>query len=157
MMTARTRFIVVLAAIATLGACAPNVSPSSYSVGSVGQVNRAVRGTVLSARLVAIEGNQSGVGATAGAGVGAVGGSRIGGDTRSNIIGAIGGAVIGGLVGSGVEASATKQQGIEYVVQTENSALLTVVQGEESLFKEGDRVIVLYGQRSRIIADTTSK
>lgn len=156
-MTPRIRLIALLSAIALLGACAPNVSPSSYSVGSVGQVNRAVRGTILSARLVAIEGSQSGIGATAGAGVGAVGGSRIGGDTRSNIVGAIGGAVVGGLIGSAVEANTTKQQGIEYVVQTENSALLTVVQGEEPLFKEGDRVIVLYGQRSRIIADTTSK
>lgn len=46
----------VLGACAVLTACAPNISPDSYAAGSVGQVNRTVRGIVVSARPVAIGG-----------------------------------------------------------------------------------------------------
>lgn len=142
-----------------LSACAPNVSPDSYSVGAVGNVNRAVKGSIVSARKVDINGTNSGGGALAGGAAGGVAGSAMGGtgNTRTNIVGAVGGAVIGAVAGSTIEEAATKQTGMEYVVQTENGALLTIVQGETPAFVEGEKVIVLYGSRSRIIPDTTSK
>ena len=139
-----------------LASCAPNVSPSSYSVGGVGQVNRAVRGKIVSVRIVDIQGTQSGLGAGAGAVAGGVGGSNLGGGTRQNIIGAVGGAVVGGIAGAVIENEATKQKGVEYVVETENGSLITVVQGaNDPPFVEGQKIIVLYGQQSRIIADTS--
>jgi outer membrane lipoprotein SlyB len=119
-------------------------------------VNRVVRGTVISARQVNIQGNRSGIGAGAGAAGGAVGGSAIGGDRRSNILGAIGGAVVGGIVGAAVEEGSTAQNGMEYVIQAENGALLTVVQGTEPVIKDGERVLVLYGSQSRVILDTST-
>ena len=143
-----------MAVAAMLAGCMPNVSPATYSVGSVGQTNRAVRGTIVSTRPVQISGTQSGIGATSGAAAGAVGGSAIGRGTRSNVAGAIGGAVAGGIAGALIEESATRQQGIEYVVQTENGALLTIVQGAEPALAVGQKVFVLYGAQSRIIADT---
>jgi outer membrane lipoprotein SlyB len=133
--------------------CTPNVSPNSYAVGSVGQVNRAVRGKVVSVRPVHISGSQSGVGGAAGAAGGAVAGSAIGGGARENVLGAIGGAVVGGIAGSMIEEGATKQEGIEYVVETENGSLITLVQGNDTFFSVGDKVIVLYGTPSRIIPD----
>jgi outer membrane lipoprotein SlyB len=128
------------------------VSPNSYGVGSVGQVNRAVRGAIVNARPVAIDGSQA-VGATVGATAGAIGGSFVGGDMRANLIGAVAGAVAGGLIGAASEQSATRQQGMEYVVESQNGALLTIVQGSEPILEIGARVIVLYGNRSRIIPD----
>ncbi|MBP7509804.1 MAG: hypothetical protein KA807_18470, partial [Prolixibacteraceae bacterium] len=77
-----------------------------------------------------------------------------GGATRENIVGAIGGAVIGGIIGSMAEEGATRQQGMEYVIETDNGSLITVVQGIEPSLNVGDKVIVIYGQRSRVIADT---
>ena len=127
-----------------------NISPDSYAAGSVGQVNRAVRGKIISARMVDILGSQSGIGATSGAAAGGVAGSAIGGATRENIVGAIGGAVIGGIIGSMAEEGATRQQGME----TDNGSLITVVQVIEPSLNVGDKVIVIYGQRSRVIADT---
>lgn len=139
-------------ALSLLG-CQPNISPDSYPVSSAGQVNRSVRGMVVSARTVDIQGSQSGVGTMAGTATGAVAGSAIGSSTRANVIGAIGGAVIGGVVGGAVEEGTTRQQGMEYVVETEDGTLLTIVQGIESPLQEGDRVIVVYGARARVIAD----
>lgn len=133
-------------------ACARNISPDSYAVGSVGQVNRAVKGTIVSARQVDITGSQSGLGATVGAAGGGVAGSAIGGGVRGNVLGAIGGAVVGGVIGNAVEEGASKQQGMEYVVETENGSLITVVQGLDPELSIGGKVIVLYGTRVRIIS-----
>lgn len=135
-----------------LSACVANVSPDSYSVGSVGQVNRTVAAQIISVRDVDILGT-GGLGSTAGAGLGAVAGSSIGGGVRSNIAGAIGGAVIGGIAGAVVQQSLTAQSGTEYVVQTSNGNLMTVVQGSNPRFAEGDHVFVLYGSPARIIPD----
>lgn len=133
--------------------CAPNVSPQTYSIGSVGQVNRTISAKIISSREVDISAN-SGIGGLAGAGAGAAAGSAIGGNNaRGNIIGAIGGAVLGGIAGSAIESSASKQRGVEYVVETENGNLMTMVQGNDPTFSVGQKVLVLYGSPSRLIAD----
>jgi len=88
---------------------------------------------------------------TAGAASGAVGGSAIGSNSRQNVIGAIGGAVVGGIVGAAIEQGATKQTGVESVVETSNGALLTIVQGDNLQMSVGDKVLVMYGSPSRII------
>lgn len=144
-------------AVVALAGCASNISPQTYSVGSVGQVNRTVSATVISVREVDVAGT-TGIGGSAGTATGAVVGSAAGGNnTRGNIVGAIGGAVIGGLAGSAIEANATKQKGMEYVVETENGNLMTIVQGTETVFATGQKVLVLYGSPSRLIVDPRAK
>jgi len=140
----------------SVGCAAPNISPQSYAVGSVGQVNRTVPATVVSARPVAISGT-SGVGGTSGAALGAVGGSSLGGSGRDHAAGAIVGAVAGALAGAAIEANATKQTGYEYVVETYNGNMMTIVQGPDPAFNTGDKVLVLYGTPSRIIADPRAR
>lgn len=137
---------------ALLAGCTANISPASYSIGSVGQVNRTIAATVISARPVDINGTQ-GAGGAAGGAVGAIAGSSIGSGGRANAAGAIGGAVVGAIAGAAIEQATTKQTGAEYVVQTENGNLMTVVQGPTNPFIVGDKVLVLYGSPARIIAD----
>jgi outer membrane lipoprotein SlyB len=150
-------FVYLYAALITLGGCAHNISPQTYSVGSVGQVNRTVSATIISAREVDVAGT-TGVGDGAGTAAGAVVGSAAGGNnTRGNIVGAIGGAVVGGIAGAAIESNATKQKGMEYVVETENGNLMTIVQGTELIFAAGQKVLVLYGSPSRLIADPRAK
>ena len=88
---------------------------------------------------------------------GAVIGSSAGRGARSNAVGAIGGAVIGGIAGATMEEGTTRQKGIEYVIETENKALLTVVQGPSPKLSNGDYVLVMYGTRSRVIIDPSKK
>lgn len=142
--------IALLGIVLLLTACTRDISPDTYSVGSVGEANRTVRGTIISARDVKITGNKSGIGAGAGAAGGAVAGSAIGNGGRSNALGAIGGAVVGGIAGAVIEENSTLQMGIEYVVETENNNLITLVQGEPRLSK-GSKVLVIYGNPTRII------
>lgn len=143
----------LITAIVFLAGCASNISPQSYSVGSVGQVNRTVAATVISVREVNVAGT-AGLGGSAGAASGAVVGSAAGGNnSRGNIVGAIGGAVVGGLAGAAIEANATKQKGMEYVVETDNGNLMTIVQGMDAPFLVGQKVLVLYGSPSRLIVD----
>lgn len=97
------------------------------------------------------------MGATAGASAGGVAGSQIGSSAEANIIGAIGGAVIGGIAGAAAEDAASRQMGIEYVVEATNGALLTVVQGADVPLSVGQKVLVIYGEQSRVIADTTQR
>lgn len=135
-----------------LSACAPNVRTDSYSVGSVGQVNRTVSGSVISVRSVSIDGSRGG-GAAAGGAIGGVAGSTMGGSSEAAVIGAIGGLVIGAIAGAAAERSVSNTTGLEYVVQTENGNLMTVVQGPDPVFEVGHSVLVLYGSPSRVIAD----
>jgi len=149
--------LVLGSVVLVLSGCATNISPQTYSVGSVGQVNRTVSGVVISVREVDVAG-ATGVGGGAGSAAGAVVGSAAGGNnSRGNIVGAIGGAIIGGLAGSAIEANSTKQKGMEYVVETENGNLMTIVQGIEPVFYERQKVLVLYGSPSRLIADPRAK
>lgn len=139
-------------AIAGLTSCASNISPTSYSVGSVGQVNRTVAAKVISVRPVDITGTIGAGGAVGGA-LGATAGSGIGHGNRANIAGAIAGAVVGAVAGAAIEQSATRQSAFEYVVQTENDNLMTIVQGANTTFAVNDKVLVLYGSPARIILD----
>jgi len=141
----------LILSLAVVG-CASTTDPSTYSVGSVGQVNRSVPGTIVSARAVTINTN-TGAGAGVGGVAGAIAGSSIGGGARANALGAIGGAVAGALVGSAIEQSGANKPGIEYVVSTANGNLLTVTQGPEPRFEENQKVIILYGSPARIIRD----
>ena len=144
--------IVALASVAALAGCVTNIDPATYSVGAVVQVNRSIAASVISVRDVNIAGTAE-VGTGAGVAGGAVAGSAIGGSARANALGAIGGAVIGGIAGAAIEGSATKQTGIEYVVQTVNGNLMTLVQGPEPRFSVGQHVLVLQGAPARLIAD----
>jgi len=144
------------AAIIVLAGCAQNISPQTYSVGSVGQVNRTISATVISVREVNVAGT-TGVGGSGGTALGAVAGSSLGSSGRDNLAGAIGGAIVGGLAGAAIEGNATKQKGMEYVVETENGNLMTIVQGADNVFITGQKVLVLYGSPSRLIADPRAK
>ena len=152
-MKSLSKLLFVFTSVLALFSCAPNVSVDTYAIGSVGQVNRAVQGIIISARPVKISGTKSGIGAGAGAGAGAVGGAVLGGDAPSMAVGAIAGAVIGGVAGALTEEALTKQTGMEYVVKTGNGSLISVVQSDDVPFEMKQHVIVVYGTRSRIIDD----
>lgn len=148
------RVLLVAGALLATAGCVPNVRPDSYGVGSVGQVNRSVRATVISARVVKVDGTRGG-GAAAGGAAGALAGSYAGGSDRANLIGAVGGLVIGSIAGAAAERSVSQHEAIEYVVETANGNLLTIVQSSEDPHALGAPVLVLYGSPSRLIADNS--
>lgn len=146
-------FYALLFCSVLLVGCTQDLGTSSYSSGDVGQVNRVVPATVVSMRPVMIN-DSTGVGGLVGAGAGAVAGSAIGGSTRANILGGIGGAVIGGLAGNAIEKGITKKKGMEYILRVSKSkSLLTVTQLQDLQLYVGQKVLIIYGQRTRIVPD----
>ncbi|XHS78651.1 glycine zipper 2TM domain-containing protein [Burkholderiaceae bacterium UC74_6] len=100
--------------------------------------------TVLSVRPVNIDGQQSGGGAMAGGVIGAVAGSNVGG-YRDGAVASVIGAVAGAMIGNAVERNATKENGVEIIVQLRNGERRQIIQGigSEPPLAVGDPVILV--------------
>lgn len=145
----KTFSVIVLAAL-MLSGCMVNLGQDSYS-STAGQGGRAIKGVVSGARIVQVASEDNTAGTIIGGLTGAVAGSAIG-QGRGSALGAIGGAVVGGALGNMAQKSMSRQQAIEYVVKTKQG-MYTVVQGVSPPFNRGQHVLVMFGERIRIIAD----
>lgn len=144
----------------TLTACTDTTSGSTYKRGETGNAFTVYRGTVLSVREVDVKGSESGIGAGAGAAIGGVGGSQVGGNKSMNIIGAIGGALIGGLIGYAAEKGITSETALEVIVQRDDGKTVGYVQAtdDKSLnLQPGQRVIIMHGEKDRVVPDTSGQ
>lgn len=142
-----------LALLAGLGACAPQNTGTTYSGYEIGRPAAVDRGVIVSERDVEVRGPNTGVGTVVGAGTGAVAGSYIGHGGRGSVLGAIGGAVVGGLLGHAVEDSASRGQATEFIIQRQDGAQFSVVQTNEERLQVGERVVVIYGDQTRLMRD----
>lgn len=142
--------MLILPLAIVLSACTSNIGADQYATSSVGQVNRALKGTVVSVRQIAVS-SDGPAGTLIGGAAGGVAGSMIGGSDTAHILGAIGGAVIGGIAGDAAQEGLSKQSGYEYVVELDNGNMVTVSQGNDVLLNPGQRCLVLYGDRARVV------
>ena len=158
----RPTAIALAAALATSG-CVHQTSPNSYDPYAVGQAAYTEMGVIRSTRPVQVQNDRpggSGVGAALGGFAGAVAGSQIGPSSYSHrghrhgytsaasVVGTIGGAIVGGLIGAAIEQDLSRQTATEYVVQMDDGALITIVQGAQPL-APGQRVFVQTPNRGR--------
>jgi outer membrane lipoprotein SlyB len=144
--------IAVAAAVAVmaLGACS-TTSPDVIQRGDAQRLSQVQDATVLSVRPVTVEGNQSGIGSTAGGVIGGVAGSSVGGH-RENIVVGVLGAVAGAVVGNAVERSSTREDAVEIMLQLRNGERRAIVQAKGSeVLQPGDAVIlVTSGGKTRV-------
>jgi outer membrane lipoprotein SlyB len=131
--------------------CASNLGPDSYPRSEVGRSMRLEEGVIERVRPVRLEGQRTIVGPAAGAAIGGLVGSEIGGGDEERAIGVIAGAVLGGLAGRAVEEGVTRRDGVAYTVRLKNGALVNVVQEGPALLAPGQPVIVEYGDRTRVV------
>jgi outer membrane lipoprotein SlyB len=135
-----------------IAACTSRIGSDEYNVNHVGTVGQARECVVLSVRKVNVASDSNTAGTLLGAGAGGVAGSMIGGTDRANILGAIGGAAIGGIAGNASQGYLSSQDGYEYVVRLlDGSGVVTVTQGNDVIMTQGEKCLLLYGQRSRVI------
>jgi len=144
------RSIPIVALTLALAACAtsdPNVVP----VYGAQRMSHVYDATVLSVRPVTIDGSQSGIGAGAGAIVGGIAGSAIGGGNGAAIATVLG-AVVGGVAGNAIERDSTTQNGVEIIVQMRDGQRRAVIQGVTAdAWTAGDPVIMIVtGGNARI-------
>ena len=142
--------LLVLGTVVTvtiLAGCAqPGLGGGNYTRGQVRGEQSVRTGTVENVRDVTIDARDTGTGTLAGAAIGGVAGSTVGGGSRANTVGAIAGAVVGGLIGNAVEKSGNDRRGVEVTVRLESGALIAVTQEKDEEFRAGDRVRILSGQ-----------
>lgn len=105
---------------------------------------------MVSVRQISIASN-NGAGTLIGGAAGGVAGSMIGGSDTAHILGAIGGAVVGGIAGNAAQEGLSSQSGYEYVIQLDNGSMVTVSQGNDVLLNPGQKCMVLYGKRARVV------
>ena len=135
------------AATAMLVGCAqPGLGGGNYTRGQVRGEQTVRVGTVEAVRDVVIDARDTGTGTLAGAALGGVAGSTVGGGSRANAVGAIAGAVVGGLIGNAVEKNNNDRRGVEVTIRLEGGKLIAITQEKDEEFRVGDRVRVLSGQ-----------
>jgi outer membrane lipoprotein SlyB len=129
--------------VALVAAGCTTTSPDVISKQDANRMATVVDGVVLSLRPVTVEGNQSGIGATAGGVVGGIAGSSVGGKRESAAVGVIG-AVVGGVVGNAVERFSTREEAVEILVQLKNGERRAIVQAKAGeAFTPGDNVVIV--------------
>ena len=143
----------VFVALLGLSACSPTISPNSYDASEVGVASHVDQAAILSIRTVDVD-NKSSVGGVAGTAAGAVAGTAIGGGLRAGLIGGIGGAVIGGVAGAAVDKAIHHKKGHEYMLKLlQSGKVISVTQVDHFNLQVGDRIDLIYGDRTRIIPD----
>jgi outer membrane lipoprotein SlyB len=129
--------------------CSTQDGVGRYRVQSIGQAQRSVEATVISARDAYISLETSGAGGAMG---GALGGAIAG--NNSDNAGVIIAGIIGGiLIGNAIEATGNNIPATEYVIRTDYDVLLTVAQINKGnpIFSARNRVILVYGYPARLI------
>ena len=128
---------------ATLAGCASS-SPDVIQRGEAQRMALVEDAVVLSVRTVTVDGSQSGIGATVGGVVGAIGG--YGGSSvqrEAQVIGVLAG-VAGAAAGNVIERVATREEAIELLVQLKSGERRAIVQAKASeKFDSGDAVIII--------------
>lgn len=128
--------------VAALAACT-TTSPDVVSKNEAQRLSTVQDGVILSTRQVVVEGQQSGIGATAGGIAGGVAGASVGGRREGIVVGVIG-AVVGGVVGNAVERLGTREEAVELLIQMKNGERRSIVQAKAGeTLSPGDSVILI--------------
>lgn len=156
-MNPANRSIAVLAFFAVVTAGCANPTTNRYTAQDIGQIIETGEGTVLSSRIIDVEGGEN-------KGYGAIAGAALGGTTGHTVAGngSIGGlaVVLGGLLGAGIgylaEESIKSREGIEYLIRTSDGRTVTLVQNrddDEQAIPDGSPVLVQYSNDyTRVVA-----
>lgn len=141
-------FVIGMAAVAAflVGCAAPGLGGGNYARAQMRGEQSVRLGLVENVRDVVIDARDTGTGTLAGAAIGGLAGSTVGGGYKANAAGAIAGAVVGGIIGSTVEKNANDRRGVEVTVRLESGKLIAVTQEKDEDFRVGDRVRILSGQ-----------
>lgn len=144
-------FLSVICLAISLTACNNDISPNDYDSANAGVVSKVEPGVILVKREVTVT-SKSAVGDVAGGAIGGIAGSAIGGG-RGALLGIVAGAVAGGIIGHHVADAVNRQKALEYIVKLHDGSTVSIVQGLETQLYVGQKVLLIYGARSRLIPD----
>lgn len=159
-MSHSTSFVVssaILVVILSLTGCAAPLTSDHYNAAETRTAADVNFGKIVHLSTVALNGNNSGLGASAGGGLGAIAGSTNGIGIKS-IASAAAGGILGSMLGSASEEAATRKTGIELIIQLDGGRAIAVVQEKSNvIYKLGQRVRVMtMGGTTRVTIDETT-
>ena len=141
------RLITIICIVLLSNGCASyNASGNIFSKNDVRTAYDVSYGEVLSIKEVKIEGNSSFIGTWGGAQIGRDIGQKVGDRRRNPIAGSVG-AIAGAAAGKTIEKELTSEVGIEIMIKMDNGNTIAIIQSNEGIVDEGDRVKVLFGSR----------
>lgn len=137
-------FLLTIGLAGGLTGCASKLTGDTYSRDEVRKPQTVRMGVIESLRPVNIEGTKTNIGSAAGAAVGGIAASEIGGG-HGSIVAAVIGAVAGGMAGAAIEEGITRTQGVEITVREDSGELRAYVQelNEGEILRVGERVRIL--------------
>ena len=142
--------VIVFTLAGLIGCSKPQNASTEYSRSQINSAQETIIATVVSKRVVTVDGD-SGVGGTAGGLTGYIAGSTVGDTPGENAVGAIAGSIIGATIGSAVESKNQSVEATEYVLEAEDGKLFTILM-TDSKFTVGETVYVGLGDTTKILA-----
>lgn len=142
--------------VITLGGCtSPNPYGDAYGSADTRKVQQVYYGTVEKVEPVTIDASTQAntIGTVAGAAVGGILGSKVGGGSGSTIA-AIGGGLLGGYAGSKTAEATAKRNGVNLTIRLEDGKIISIVQeaNPNMIFQPGQAVqINMYGSDARVV------
>ena len=107
--------------------CNKAVPPGEYDINEVGKVKKVIPGTIISKRPVNLHNSTI--------------------DTKNNNTGN----------NNFVDNSYSRSRGVEYVIKLNSGGIISVVQAEDLKLKVKQKILVIYGKHTRVVADKGSE
>lgn len=134
-----------------------STSPSNVKTSDTQTINNIDYGIIIASMPVEIKGEGNWMGTAAGAMIGGLLGTKICGEeeiigTKCQDIGLIFGTIGGAAAGTVTQALLGNHNGFQYIIKIENKEKdLAFIQGDKKPLKDGQQVIIIYGDVVRIV------
>ena len=148
--------ILLIAPIIFLYSCS-NTSPTNVKTSDAQKVTAVEYGIIKSASPIKIKGESNWIGATAGAMIGGLLGTAVCGEeeivgTKCQDIAVVFGTIGGAAIGSVTQAKLGDHDGFQYIIDMDNNENdSAIVQGDKNSLKDGQRVVIIYGNDIRVL------
>ena len=148
--------ILLIAPIIFLYSCS-NTSPTNVKTSDAQKVTAVEYGIIKSASPIKIKGESNWIGTTAGAMIGGLLGTAVCGEeeivgTKCQDIAVVFGTIGGAAIGSVTQAKLGDHDGFQYIIDIDNNENdSAIVQGDKNSLKDGQRVVIIYGNDIRVL------
>ena len=148
--------ILLIASMIFLYSCS-NTSPTNIKTSDAQKITAVEYGIIKSASPIKIKGESNWIGATAGAMIGGLLGTAVCGEeeivgTKCQDIAVVFGTIGGAAIGSVTQAKLGDHDGFQYIIDIDNNENdSAIVQGDKNSLKDGQRVVIIYGNDIRVL------
>jgi len=148
--------ILLIASMIFLYSCS-NTSPTNIKTSDAQKITAVEYGIIKSASPIKIKGESNWIGATAGAMIGGLLGTAVCGEeeivgTKCQDIAVVFGTIGGAAIGSVTQAKLGDHDGFQYIIDIDNNENdSAIVQGDKNSLKDGQKVVIIYGNDIRVL------